>query len=317
MALTLGHIQIGWISALPIEALLAEIMLDELIEQAIALPPNDNNIYTYGRINIAGTTASHIVAIAQLPLSTVGKASAATVAKDMRRTFPNLKFGIMVGIAGGVWTTEVDVRLGDIVVGVPDDGGPGVIQYDHGKAVQEHEFVVKGTLNKAPDLLRSAAGLLKRKHMRRPGQYVSTMDNEEVKHHAPRPDEDNLFSVTYVHQQGKNCKSCDSTQLRDRPHRTDLAPKIHYGAIASGDQVVRDAILAEKIQRQHNVICFEMEAAGLDAFPCLVVRGISDYADTHKNDDWHAYAAGTAAAYAKELLSVVPLTAVAELPSTG
>jgi hypothetical protein len=51
MALTLQHIQIGWISALPIEALLAEIMLDELIEQAIALPPNDDNIYTYGRIN--------------------------------------------------------------------------------------------------------------------------------------------------------------------------------------------------------------------------------------------------------------------------
>jgi hypothetical protein len=225
MALTLRHIQIGWISALPIEALLAEIMLDELIEQAIALPPNDNNIYTYGRINIAGTTASHIVAIAQFSLSTTGKASAATVAKDMRRTFPNLKFGIVVGIAGGVWTDEVDVRLGDVVVGVPDHGGPGVVQYDHGKAVQEREFVVKGSLNKAPDLLRTAAGLLKRKHMRRPGQYVSTMDNEEVKHHAPRPNEDNLFFATYVHQQGKNCEGCDSTQLRDRPHRTDLAIK--------------------------------------------------------------------------------------------
>jgi hypothetical protein len=216
MALTLQQIQIGWISALPIEALLAEIMLDELIEQAIALPPNDNNIYTYGRINIAGTNASHIVAIAQLPLSTTGKASAATVAKDMRRTFPNLKFGIMVGIAGGVWTEEIDIRLGDIVVGVPDGGGPGVVQYDHGKSIQERDFVMTGTLNKAPDLLRTAAGLLKRKHMRRPGQYVSTMDNEEVKQHAPRPNEDNLFSAIYVHQQGKSCKGCDVAQLRNR-----------------------------------------------------------------------------------------------------
>ncbi|KAI4858323.1 purine and uridine phosphorylase [Aureobasidium sp. EXF-8846] len=316
MALSLQHIQIGWISALPIEALLAEIMLDELIEQAIPLPPNDNNIYTYGRINIAGTNASHVVAIAQLPLSTTGKASAATVANNMRRTFPNLKFGIMVGIAGGVWTEEVDVRLGDIVVGVPDDGGPGIIQYDHGKAIQESEFILKGILNKAPDLLRTAAGLLKRKHMRRPGQYVSTMENEEVKQHAPRPNEDNLFSATYVHQQGKTCKGCNTAHLRERSYRTDLIPKVHHGAIASGDQVVKDAIFAERIQRTHNIMCFEMEAAGLDAFPCLVVRGISDYADTHKNDDWHAYAAGTAAAYAKELLSVVPLTAVAELSST-
>ncbi|THW69484.1 hypothetical protein D6D18_10547 [Aureobasidium pullulans] len=58
-----------------------------------------------------------------------------------------------------------------------------------------------------------------------------------------------------------------------------------------------------------------MEAAGLDAFPCLVIRGISDYADTHKNDDWHPYAAAAAAAYAKEVLAVVPPTAVTQLPS--
>jgi nucleoside phosphorylase len=195
MALTLEHIQIGWISALPIEALLAEIMLDESIEQAIALPPNDNNIYTYGRIKVLGSNASHIVAIAQLPLSTVGKASAATVANNMRRTFPNLKFGIMVGIAGGIWTSEVDVRLGDIVVGVPNDGGPGIIQYDHGKATQEHEFVLTGSLNQAPDLLRSAAGLLQRKHARNPADFISTMDKEEVKRHAPHPDEDNLVKI--------------------------------------------------------------------------------------------------------------------------
>jgi len=50
-----------------------------------------------------------------------------------------------------------------------------------------------------------------------------------------------------------------------------------------------------------------MEAAGLmNSFPCLVIRGISDYADTHKNYKWQAHAAGTAAAYAKELLTVMP-----------
>ena len=50
-------------------------------------------------------------------------------------------------------------------------------------------------------------------------------------------------------------------------------------------------------------ICFEMEAAGLvDSFPCLVIRGVSDYADSHKNDRWQGYAAAVASAYAKELL---------------
>ncbi|CAD0100465.1 unnamed protein product [Aureobasidium mustum] len=317
MAFTLAHIQIGWISALSIEALLAEIMLDELIEQTIPLPPNDNNIYRYGRIKINGSDASHIVAIAQLPLSTTGKASAATVANNMRRTFPNLKFGIMVGIAGGIWTAEEDLRLGDIVVGVPDDGGPGIIQYDLGKSVQDGELVMKGNMNKAPDVLRSAAGALQRKHMRKPGDYVSSLEITEVKRHAPRPSVDNLFTKTYIHRGGESCEDCDKAYLLILPQRSDPSPKVHYGAIASGDQVVKDAVFADKIRAKHKIICFEMEAAGLDAFPCLVIRGISDYADTHKNDDWHAYAAASAAAYAKELLSVVPLTDVAELPHTG
>ncbi|KAH0277547.1 Lipoxygenase, partial [Aureobasidium melanogenum] len=317
MALTLAHVQIGWISALSIEALLAETMLDELIEQTISLPPNDNNIYRYGRIKINGSDASHIVAIAQLPLSTTGKASAATVANNMHRTFPNLKFGIMVGIAGGVWTAKEDLRLGDIVVGVPDDGGPGIIQYDLGKSVQDGELVTKGNMNKAPDVLRSAAGVLQRKHMQKPGDYVSSLEIAEVKRYASRPSVDNLFTKAYIHRGGGSCENCDKAHLITRPQRLDLNPKVHYGAIASGDQVVKDAVFAAKIRAKHKIICFEMEAAGLDAFPCLVIRGISDYADTHKNNDWHAYAAASAAAYAKELLSIVPLTDVAELPHTG
>ena len=50
-----------------------------------------------------------------------------------------------------------------------------------------------------------------------------------------------------------------------------------------------------------------MEAAGLmNSFSCLVIRGICDYADSHKNKRWQSYASGTAAAYAKELLLVIP-----------
>jgi Cdc6-like AAA superfamily ATPase len=60
-------------------------------------------------------------------------------------------------------------------------------------------------------------------------------------------------------------------------------------------------------------MCVEMEAAGLmDTFPCLVIRGICDYADSHKNDRWQPYAAATAAAYMKELLLIIPPREVAE-----
>jgi nucleoside phosphorylase len=50
------------------------------------------------------------------------------------------------------------------------------------------------------------------------------------------------------------------------------------------------------------VLCFEMEAAGLmNVFPCVVIRGICDYADAHKHKQWQEYAAAVAAAYAKSL----------------
>ena len=55
------------------------------------------------------------------------------------------------------------------------------------------------------------------------------------------------------------------------------------------------------------LLCFEIEVASLtNDFLCVVIRGIYDYVDSHKNKRWQGYAAATAAAYAKELLSVIP-----------
>jgi hypothetical protein len=89
---------------------------------------------------------------------------------------------------------------------------------------------------------------------------------------------------------------------------------VHYGTIASGNQVTRSATERDKVSAElGGVLCFEMEAAGLlHSFPCLVIRGICDYADSHKNKRWQPYAAATAAAYAKELLSIVSFAEVVE-----
>jgi nucleoside phosphorylase len=74
----------------------------------------------------------------------------------------------------------------------------------------------------------------------------------------------------------------------------------------------------DRLPQKDGILCFEMEAAGLmDNFPCLVIRGICDYADSHKNKQWQEYAAATAAAYAKELLSVIPANQVAKTSETG
>ena len=61
-----------------------------------------------------------------------------------------------------------------------------------------------------------------------------------------------------------------------------------------------------------------MEAAGLmDIFGCATIRGICDYADSHKNDGWHKYASASAAAVAKEVLEIVPKPEVLAAPSTA
>lgn len=72
-----------------------------------------------------------------------------------------------------------------------------------------------------------------------------------------------------------------------------------------------------RLRQEFDVLCFEMEAAGLmDSFPCLVICGVCDYADSHKTKRWQEYAAPTTTAYAKEVLSVLPLNKVKKVPWT-
>ena len=95
--------------------------------------------------------------------------------------------------------------------------------------------------------------------------------------------------------------------LVSRPPRKSQEPVVHYGTIASGNKVMTDAVTRDQLAEEFEVRCFEMEAAGLmNDFPCLVIRGIADYADSHKNKLWRKYAAAAAASYAKELLNLIP-----------
>jgi nucleoside phosphorylase len=124
-----------------------------------------------------------------------------------------------------------------------------------------------------------------------------------------KPQQDQLYRVDYRHPADeRTCASCDRTQLVPRSPRIEETPSIHYGLIASGNRVMKDGVTREKFRKELNVLCFETVAAGLmDTFPCIVIRGICDYSDSHKNYQWQRYAAAVAAAYAKELLcSIAP-----------
>lgn len=120
---------------------------------------------------------------------------------------------------------------------------------------------------------------------------------------------DHLYLAEYAHTGGQgDCEKCDPTKITNRPVRRSHSPVIHYGLIASADMVVKDAIMRDKLQQQHGILCFEMEAAGLiNGLDCLVIRGICDYSDSHKNKRWQPYAAAASAAYAKELIYSLPI----------
>ncbi|KAF3259843.1 hypothetical protein TWF128_003836 [Orbilia oligospora] len=130
-------------------------MLDE-IHSDLPKPPDDDNVYTLGVVN------KHKVAIACLPKGTYGNNAAARVATAMVRTFPSIKFGLMVGIGGG--NPVDDVRLGDVVVSTPTGEYPGVIQWDFGKVEEGGGFKRIGSLNNPPSALRTALGKLESFH---------------------------------------------------------------------------------------------------------------------------------------------------------
>ncbi|KAN0080826.1 hypothetical protein V8E54_004030 [Elaphomyces granulatus] len=315
---------VGWICALQAELAASQAMLDEEHSDLLQAE-NDTNTYTLGRIG------QHNVVLACLPSGTTGISAAATAARDLLRSFPKVRFGLMVGIGGGAPNNpsddpRQDIRLGDVIVSNPEGNYGGVLQYDFGKTIRDGKFIQTGSLNKPPAVLLTGVSKLRALHLRKGStirEHVNSMleSNPAMQQDFSRrnPEDDQLFQADYDHiDSGKGCKSCDGERLVQRIPRTTNVPVIHYGLIGSANQVMRHGVTREKLRQERGILCVEMEAAGLmDNFPCLVIRGICDYSDTHKNKIWQPYAAATAAAYAKELLGVIPPVQVDKTPTAA
>jgi nucleoside phosphorylase len=301
--------KIGWICALPLELTAAKAMLDEKYP-VLPLGPDDETLFTLGRIG------SHKVVIACLPSGRPGLSAASKLASDMRQKFSGIRYGFMVGTGGGVPSDRDDIRLGDVVVSQPSLEHGGVVQYDLGKVEQGGTFRRTGHLNNPPTFLLSVLSRVQTNHERGrriyPTHMVRYEEADMQEYLSPQDERDTLFRGDYPHPAGTlDCTNCDSKQAIKRPDRNTkrTTVKIHYGTIASGNQVIKDAQTRDRIVKDlgGQVLCFEMEAAGLmNDFPCLVVRGISNYCDSHKNDGWQRYAAASAAAYTRELLLLIP-----------
>ncbi|KAH0558822.1 hypothetical protein GP486_004538 [Trichoglossum hirsutum] len=302
--LTRDDYTVACICPMGVELLPVEAILDEMHQ---SLPTSrDLNSYTLGRMG------AHNIVIALM--SEIGNNKAAAVATQLQNDFRRIRFGLLVGIGGGIPSGKDDIRLGDVVVSNPTEAFGGVVQFDRGKAHPDGRFERTGTLGKTPTMLTATVQRL-RVQQKREGskipEYLSDMlkrfPKMEEEYAYPGMEHDELFEAGYRHEGMETCQQCDRSKLIKRASRKDTIPRIHCGTIGSGNEVVKDGVIRDKLRTDLGILCVEMEAAGLmDDFPCLVIRGICDYADSHKNKRWQPYAAATAAAYARELLSVVP-----------
>ncbi|TGJ72390.1 hypothetical protein EYR41_004289 [Orbilia oligospora] len=264
---------IGWICALSKEQTAATLMLDETHPSLDSKPHGDTNAYTLGSIG------RHNVAITCLPLGYYGTNQAANVANHMKRTFSSIRSFFLVGIGAGI---PGKVELGDVVIGTE------WAQWDFGKTNQHGIFEHTGKECRPPQELLSVIQSLRSRHELQGKTMIPTYLDD--------------LKANHLNLEGKYKSIGDPKKA-----------KVHYGLIASGNQVVKDEKLRDSIAKRLNekVLCIEMEAAGLVGIPAIVVRGICDYADSNKNDKWQEYAAAVAAACTKELLGVIePATAI-------
>ncbi|KAM0273862.1 hypothetical protein ACHAQH_008194 [Verticillium albo-atrum] len=305
---------IGWIATPPIERAAGIAMLDEKHAEPTGFSrhQSDTNIYDWGRMG------EHNIVITSLAAGLYGTTSAGITASNLLASLPSIRIGLLVGIGGGIARPDDrddrDIRLGDIAVSQPDGTTGGVCQYDLVKVKPNNKRERKGFLAMPPTVLLKALSSIQADHeiydskmaKRSKGSYGYVHQGFE---------EDRLFKQSYEHLSGSDCRNCVSVEEVPRDTRESADPEIHYGIIASGNTLVKDAVARDQLIADigEDCICFEMEAAGLlNHFPCLVIRGVCDYADSHKNDRWQRYASATAACYAKELLAYVPPAEVQE-----
>ncbi|KAF4959265.1 hypothetical protein FSARC_10781 [Fusarium sarcochroum] len=328
------YFRVAIICALPREADAVTLLFDRFWDEErdpYGRADGDTNTYITGQIG------EHHVVLAVLP--NMGTNSAAAATASLRSSYTGLKLAILVGICGGVPRIDnIDAFLGDVVVSktiIQYDFGrqyPGyfavknTIEDSLGRpnkdirsllAVFETELMRERLQAEAPKHLKHLQESAKKKRRRANYQYPGTK-------------EDKMYPPTYAHKHRNGCSvctddpdafcesaskascveaGCDPANLVVREHSSDrvdggdFSPDIFTGRIGSGNTVMKSGEDRDRFAARHDLIAFEMEGAGAwDEVPCIIVKGICDYADSHKNKDWQDFAAATAASVVKAIL---------------
>ena len=320
---------IAIICALPLEADAVEALFDEHYDRLgkhYGKREGDANAYINGRIG------KHDVVLCYMP--GMGKGSAATVASNLQVSYPGIKLALVVGICGGAPSPPEygDIFLGDVII------SDSVIEYDFGRQYPggfSRKSGAKEALGRPSREIRTLLNSLRAENARSELQsqtlrYLQVLQQRGAKWCHPGVS-DVLYRTSYLHKHyshaspvkctcsgsdlpeqicdialGKECDElgCDgSQQIRCREVLEAIQTSIHIGPFASADTVMKSGQHRDEIARKEKVIGFEMEGAGVwDNVPCIIIKGVCDYADSHKSRLWQTYAAATGASVAKAFL---------------
>lgn len=322
-----GNYEICIICALPLEARAVRATFNEAAGGDLGKVPDDTNIYTTGKIGPRNVLLVHMPGMGINPAVAV-----ASILKQSK----GIKLALLVGICGGVPTNMSEqLGLGDVIV------GKQVIQYDFGtqypdcfrrktdpndelgrQSPEIRAFVAKLESMREP-LAKKTYEYLNEFHSR------SSLDGSDSLSGPPTPNDD-LFKSSYwhMHRRLEDCKQgtcmngeaiCEHARQSsclevgcgmeglERRVNAKKKPDIHFGRVASGNKVIRDGEERDKLGRTEDVIAVDMEGAGIwDYLPCVMVKAVCDYADSHKNKSWQEYAAFVAAACTKAIVEQWP-----------
>jgi nucleoside phosphorylase len=299
--------KVAWIAPLEIEAKAALYLLDEQHRGRFPVSRGDEYVYR------AGTMAGHNIIVVTLPAGQeYGTGSAAALASQVKKFFPNLWFGLLVGVAAGLPNLSCvpmrDIRLGDVLVGLPVGESAGLVPYDLGKETEDgfQPLRLGHSLAMTEPIVRSAIGSIKLEAPNDSEIFLPYYERIRNCEHAtgtfadPGQDDDKLFQA----------RDDGHEEVVERPRRSKSdyqRVRVWYGPIGSGDKLLKNAEKRNELRDKYDIIGLEMEAAGtMNRIPVGVIRGVCDYGDRHKNKNWQSYAAAMAASYARALLDEIP-----------
>ncbi|PLB48419.1 purine and uridine phosphorylase [Aspergillus steynii IBT 23096] len=322
--------EIAIICALPRETNAVLCSMDEIWHDCrhyYGKSAGDDNSYDFGEIG------NHSVVIVTLPNMGLVKSSSAS--RSLKMSFSSIKLALLVGMCGAVPFKKdgSEIVLGDVII------SETIVELDYGRQYSDSFRRKNALLDVHGRPNEEILGLLQRwkipvifetlrqGSMRHLNALLQTMNTN-----YPGVRQDILFQPDYIHKHRGKCMECsdvvgsvcqhaltascsdlcDESKIVPRhrlkeaaakPDGTIPNPNIHIGPIGTGNAVMKSAQHRDQHAHSDGIIAFEMEGVGVwDKFNCLVIKGVCDYADSHKNKVWQEYAAAVAAAVAKEVL---------------